>query len=640
MYYRPQPSQKKPSPRKSDLKKFPAPTGGWISNRNLSSPMIGEGTQAQGAAVLDNFFPTSTTAILRRGKELYATLGSGEDEVQSLFTYVNGLNRKMFSSTESTIYDITTVLVPYNWRLVTENGDYIVTENGDYFGQSSTEDLEKFQGSTSGKWITVQFATDGGIYLIGVNGVDTGFIYDGNGFYPYVPGGAWTLSYDNVVTDFQVGEVITGGTSGATGTVYEIIPGGGLVLTGSAGTFVDNETLTGDMGGEAESSSASVNLVPGVTFPDGLTTADMSYVWAYKNRIWFAQKESLNIWYMDEVAAVGGEPVVYPMGGIFTMGGSILWGDAWAIGTGAAGGLSDQMVVTSSEGEVAVFQGSYPEATGDWTHVGTYRIGRPLGNRAHFRGGGDIAVATSVGLIPLSKAISLDVTALSPAAVSYNIQDAWQQAVDGRGLDDWSCMLWPERKMAVMSPPITIGDYDPVLFISNSETGAWCRYTNWDARAMCVFQGEMYFGGPSGEVFKANVTGSDSGSVYTGVYIPLFDDLGQPANLKVPKLGRGVTRSKANLTYGLQFKSDFNTTTGAAPTASSGDGTNAWGSGIWGQSVWGGTSANVFNAQWKSLGGTGYYISACYQVTSGGNVPLDVEIVHIEMSYTMAEIVT
>ncbi len=641
MYQRPILAQKKPAQRKSYLKKFPAPTGGWISNRNLSSPMIGEGTQAQGAAVLDNFFPTSTTAILRRGKELYATLGEGDEGVTSLFTYVNGLNRKLFASTANTIYDITNILVPYNYRLVTENGDYIVTENGDYFGQSSTEDMEAFEGALGGNWITVQFATTGGIYLIGVNGASTGFIYDGNAFYPYSPGGAWALSYDNITQDFVVGEVITGGTSGAVGTVYEVLSGGALILIDVTGTFQDNESLTGDKGGSAQASSASSNIVPGVTFPGSLTTADMSYVWVFKNRIWFAQKESLNVWYMDAPDAVGGAPVVYPMGGILTVGGGVLWGDSWSMGTGAAGGLSDQMVVTSTEGEVAVFQGTYPGAgLSDWQHVGTYRIGRPLGNRAHFRGGGDIAVATSVGLIPLSKAISLDVTALSPAAVSYNIQDAWQQAVDGRGLEDWSCMLWPERKMAIMSPPITIGTYDPVLFISNSETGAWCRYTNWDARAMCVFQGEMYFGGPNGEVFKANVTGMDNGFVYTGVYIPLFDDLGSPANLKIPKMGRGVARAKANLSYGLRFKADFDIDPGSAPTASSADGSNAWGTGVWGQSVWGGTNPNIFNAQWKSLGGTGYYVSACYQVTSGSSVPLDVEIVHLEISLTMGEIVT
>lgn len=640
MYNRPIVSQKRPSPRKSDLKKFDAPTAGWISNRNLASPITQGGPQGQGAAVLDNFFPTATTAVLRRGKELYATLGNGEEDVTSLFTYVNGLNRRMFSSTSSTIYDITNILVPYNWRLVTQDGDYIVTENGDYFGQSSTEDHEVLTGATGGNWVTVQFATTGGVYLIGVNGSSTGFIFDGNGFYPYSAGGAWALSYDNITQDFVVGEVITGGTSGAVGTVYEVLSGGALVLIDVTGTFEDNEFLNGSEGGDAQAASASSNIVPGITFPDSLTTADMSYVWVYKNRLWFVQKDSLNIWYMDAPDAIGGDPVIYPMGGIFNMGGSVLWGSAWSFESGASGGLSDQMVVASTEGEVAVFQGSYPEATNDWRIVGTYRIGRPLGNRAHFRGGGDIAVATSVGLIPLSKAISLDVTALSPAAVSYNIQDEWQKAVDERGLEDWQCEIWPERKMAVMSPPSPIGNYNPTLLISNTETGAWCRYTNWDARAMCVFQGELYFGGPNGEIFKANVTGNDNGQTYTGVYIPLFDDLGSPSNKKVPKLGRGKSRSKANLSYSLKFKGDFDIEPGAQPTASSADGSNAWGSGVWGQSVWGGTNPSVISEQWKSLGGLGYYISLCYQVTSGGNVPLDVEIINLEMSFTVGEIVT
>ncbi|QIC52882.1 structural protein [Brucella phage EF4] len=141
------------------------------------------------------------------------------------------------------------------------------------------------------------------------------------------------MSYDNVIQDFSVGEVITGDTSGAEGTVSEILPGGGLVLKDivnaknvSGGSFLDNEMLTGDQGGSAQAASVLSNIVPGVAFPDGLTTADMSYVWAFKNRLWFAQKESLNIWYMDAPDAVGGDPVVYPMGGILTLGGSVLWG--------------------------------------------------------------------------------------------------------------------------------------------------------------------------------------------------------------------------------------------------------------------------------------------------------------------------
>src|SRR5690606_21483636 len=118
-------------------------------------------------------------------------------------------------------------------------------------------------------------------------------------FWPYVYGGVWALSYVNEVTPFTVGEVVTGGKSGATGTIIEIVSGGGLVLTGDAADFEDNETLTGSLGGEATASSESASLAPGVEFPSGLTSADMAYVWVYKNRLWFIQKGSLNAYYMD-----------------------------------------------------------------------------------------------------------------------------------------------------------------------------------------------------------------------------------------------------------------------------------------------------------------------------------------------------
>lgn len=647
MYHRPQLAPKRPAQRKSEMHKFDAPVAGWISNRSLSSPMSQGG--AQGAAILDNFFPTSTTAVLRRGKELYATLGEGTEAeaVTAIFSYLNGLNRKLFASTASTIYDITSILSPSNWTLADNNGDTLATEDGDTLGVASTFNKEVFENALGGNWVVVQFATAGGIFLVGVNGESEGLLYDGASFYPYVAGGVSVISFDAGTADFTPGSLLTGGTSGATATIYEIVdsgtPGeGALLLTDITGTFQDNEIVTDADGGSATAASVATSVAPGIVFPGSLTTADMSYVWIYKFRLWFIEKDSLNAWYMDNVDSVGGSPEVYPLGGIMGRGGHLLWGDSWALGTGAEGGLSDQMVICSSIGEIAVFQGSYPDNTPpDWINVGVYRVGTPLGNKAHFRGGGDIAVATSVGLVPLSKAISLDVTALSPAAVSYNIQDAWQTAVDGRGLEGWHCELWPERKMAIISPPITIGAYDPVLFISNTETGAWCRYTNWDARAMEVFQGQLYFGGPEGRIYRANVTGSDAGDTYTGVYVPLFDDLGTPANRKVPKVGRGVARARAQLEYALRFQGDFNAgNIGAPPTATPVDGSNSWGTGIWGQAVWGSENPSVVSQNWKSLGGVGYSVSMSYQVTSGSSVPIDAEIVRLEMSWTMGDIVS
>ena len=600
--------------------------------------------QEQGAAILDNFFPSSTTVTLRRGKELYATLGFGDKPVTSMFTYVNGNNRKMFASTGDTVYNITEIEVPYNWQIVDSDGNTIVDDYGNYFGSLSTVGLEAYKNTNGGEWSVVQFATTGGVYLVGVNGASTGFVYDGADFWPYQDGGVWKLQFNTMTSAFKVGEVVTGGTSGKSGTIYKIKMEGAnighLYLTGTnANGFTAGENLTGDKGGAAKVTAASTNVVPGVKFDRGLTTADMSYVWVYKNRLWFVQKDSQNVWYMDNVDSIGGKPDIYTLGGIYSLGGSVLWGAPWALSSGAQGGLSDQVVITSSEGEVAVFQGTHPK-DGGWVHVGAYRIGKPMGKRAHFRGGGDIAVITSVGLIPLSKAISLDVTALTPAAVSYNIQDAWRQATMERGMEGWEAQLWPERKMAVISPPSATGRYDPILFVANTETGAWCRFTNWDARAMCVFNGQLYFGGAEGKVYKAYVSGKDDDTVYTGVYMPLYEDLDSPANIKVPKLGRAVVRGRAKINYSLNFMSDYNLKIPPAPSAVAVENSNIWGGGTWGKSVWGNPVPTTITDDWKSLAGMGYSCSLAFQMTSGAVLAIDAEIIRLEMSFTMGEIVS
>src|SRR3546814_15768111 len=104
----------------------------------------------------------------------------------SLFAYVNGLNKRLFGATDDRVYDI------FGW-----GSDWI----------------EMFGSYTGGYWSTAQFATTGGVYLIGVNGSDEGFIFDGAEFYPNVAGRIFGLSYDAAVTPFTEGDTLTGGTS-------------------------------------------------------------------------------------------------------------------------------------------------------------------------------------------------------------------------------------------------------------------------------------------------------------------------------------------------------------------------------------------------------------------------------------------
>jgi hypothetical protein len=640
-----QPGAQARRPRASDPKKFDAPVAGWISNRALASPS-GNGIPApQGAIVLDNYFPRAGTVKLRRGKQLYATLENTDIPVTALFSYRNGNNERLFGANEETIYDLTSIVTPFSGEIVADDDNLIVTEGGDWFGFSSTEGLDVISNFTGGDWVVVQFATTGGVYLIGVNGEDDGFIFDGDFFWANISGGVSRLNYDAETVAFVDGESITGGTSGATATIYRVTDEGAgvgyLLIYDITGTFVDNETLTGSIAGSATSNGVASVISPGVTFgSSGLTTADMSYVWVYKNRLYFAQKDSLVAWYLDDADAIGGDATPFPLSGVFGLGGSLMFGQAWSLEGGAQGGLSEQCVFVSNQGEVAIYQGLFPGDADTWAKVGTYRIGRPLGKRAFLRGGGDLAIATSVGLVPLSKAISLDITSLNIATVSYAIADAWADATQLRGFDDWQCALWPEQKMAIVSPPDLIGSSEPVLFVSNSETGAWARFTGWQALCMEVFRGQLYFGSPDGKVFQANVSGVDEDLPYTGTVVPMHDDFGNPTSLKVPKVARTVSRSNTAINAQVTTSFDFDDARPSPPDAAASDLGNVWGEGIWGQSVWGTKLPSVINQGWQSVGGAGYAVAPCYQVTSGSLRPLDDELIRIDLTYTVAEMVS
>lgn len=71
------------------------------------------------------------------------------------------------------------------------------------------------------------------------------------------------LKYDTQTGAFTVGLVVTGGTSGATGTIVEILDNdgtsGSLILSGVSGTFEDNEAITDSSTGAALANGANAS---------------------------------------------------------------------------------------------------------------------------------------------------------------------------------------------------------------------------------------------------------------------------------------------------------------------------------------------------------------------------------------------
>ena len=622
-------------PRVSNLRTFPAATSGWISNQNLSSPS----PRVQGAVVLDNFFPTATGTRLRRGSVLYATLGNGTQNVTSIFSYNNGSNRRLFASTETDIYDITNIVTPFNYRLKTDEDDLIVTDEGDYIGEFSTSGLDVVSGQVGGAWIVTQFATSGGTFLVAVNGTDPMQIYDGSEWYPITSEQINTLSFDAETSPFVEGEIVTGGTSGATGTIIRVETDGtaGIFVLGTitGGPFVDDEILTGSITGDAVANGGSTILFNGIT---GVSTASLSYVWTYKNRLFFIEKDSMTAWYLP-IDQIGGTATSFPMGGVFSIGGSLLFGSSWSLDSSGDGGLSEQCIFITTEGEVAVYQGTNPSSAPDWQKVGTYRIGKPLGPEAWIRAGGDIVVATDIGFVPLSQAIQRDYAALSPAAVSFPIETAWNDAVSARRSAYWHCAVWPDRQMVVVALP-TLAGQNPEIYVTNARTGAWARFTGWDGKCLEVFQGRLFYGTTEGRVIEAYVSGLDQGQTYTATSVPLFTDFGQGASIKIANIARVTTRGPYEVEAQLSVMENYMVELPSPPSSLPIEGGSQWGVGIWGSSVWGDEPTTKVQQYWTSVGGRGYALAPAVQITSGSVVPNDVEIISTDLSYDTADIIS
>lgn len=504
---------------------FVAPTAGWIANRALA---VSAG--APGAAVLDNFFPLPTGAILRRGSIKRFNIGAGP--VQSLFRYVSGGKSELFASISGPIHSV---------------------------GGSTPSEVRT--GGTDGDWKVQQFTTSGGTFLIGVNGTDAAWIYDGATF-----------------------------------------------------------------------SATSI------TFPSGiaLTTASLSYVWAHNNRLWFAQKDGLSAWYLP-VDQVGGELTELPLGGVFQRGGVLLFGQAWSVSAG--GGLTDQCVFVTTEGEVAAYQGIDPGAVATWGLVGLYRIGKPLGAKAFTKAGGDLLIATNIGLVSLAAASQQDLAAMGAGAISYPIQEAWSEAVAKRGVTGWRCSIWAEGGMMLVSPPLD-GASQPTCFVANVNTGAWCRFTNWRIASMETFNGLLHFGDFDGNLWIGNTTGADNNLPYTGACIPLFTDLGAPASRKVARNARLVKRSAFPSQEKLTAIFNFSERLPAAPPAIDVGDSSLWGTGIWNETTWGLETSDIVTSEWRSVGGSGHDVSVCVQVTSGSLPPLDVELIRIDATFETAGLVS
>jgi hypothetical protein len=360
---------------------------------------------------------------------------------------------------------------------------------------------------------------------------------------------------------------------------------------------------------------------PAITFADGTLPSQIGAAFLFKQRQFLIKSGTMDAYHLG-VNSIGGAATVFPLGGVMKRGGGLLTGFTWSPESGD--GLNMLACFVSTEGEIAVYQGDDPTVAASWALKGVYKIAKPLGKNAYIQAGGDILICTTAGLIPLSQVFQRDRDTVNLAALSRPIDDDWRRvaAVMPYG---WSITLWEELSLAVVTFPFTAVAPD-TTFVLNIQTGKWSIITGWKATAYASHQGGLYFGDGSGQIWQANASGADDGMPFKATYLSHFMPVGGVGSRCQATLAHMYFTAKVNPVVQLFARANGDLTEPQGPAVTqAGAIVSEWDVGKWDEAMWDVGAVITKIQRRQNVRATGDMMALGCVVTSGGSVPLQLD---------------
>jgi hypothetical protein len=574
---------------------FPAPTRGLVQNENESYMQPGS------AVVMDNWKPTMKGASLRGGHNRWAELPE-TTPIISAFEYASGDVHKMFVANINKVYDVTT----------------------------STPALVA-SGRTSGNYVASQLANQGGDWLLALNDAgDAPLRFNGT---------TWTSLATTTPTDWLVSTayaINARARDPADGSRWKCLV---AHTSPGTGTFAAARAATPGQWTIDLAADDSVFIIgpAGTPIENG---GNLVYVCKYRNRWFFIEKNSMNAWFLP-LNAVGGQLSMIPMSGAATKGGKLLFCTTWSIDAGD--GIDDKIVFCTDLGELLIFTGGDPTSAANWRQEGRYEVSAPMGMNAHIAVGGDLLIATVDGIVPTSGAITKTRVELELAAITRNIKIMWRAEVLEKREWPWTMEKWDEYGGIFVAVPGSASGKERCLVV-NAATGAWARYTGWDATCFVRMRGDMFFGTQNGIVMQADRTGYDDGRPYVAVLVGGWEVFQSPSQTVTWRQARASFTARAGEPFAPQLSGtvDYVVTLPTPPNAGPDPGVlDLWDQGLWDTAIWdAGTPPPlvVRNTGWVSVGLTGFSHAPVVQVTVGQNARPEVDLISIAATFERAGI--
>jgi hypothetical protein len=488
--------------------------------------------------------------------------------------------------------------------------------NGVIYNASTSTATSVFTGLANSKFQHCMISTDGGNFIIAVNGLDSAMVYDGTRWFRM----ATTSTAQTIST------ITRGGTGNLTATLttsapHGLVTGNRVTISGATesnynGTYVI--TVTGASAftytmATAPAANATVVGTYSVLGITGVNSNTFINVNMCQNRLFFVQKNSMTFWYLN-VESIAGAALDFPLGGIARSGGFLQAMGTWTLDAGY--GVDDLSAFVTSMGEVIVYKGTNPSDPANWSEVGVWQLGQTFSRRCFFKFGGDLLLLTQDGLVPMSGALQssrLDPRINLTDKIYYAVSQAATIYYESFG---WQINYFASENMLILNIPNGTG-YEQ--YVMHTITKSWARFTGINAICWEVSGNNRIFFGANGFVGEFYTQLSDNGSNIVATAqqaYSYFDTRGQNKRFT---LVRPILQTDNGLpTVLCGISTDFDTvplTNQIAFNPSTLD-VATWDNAVWDDANWGG---NLTTSKfWQGVTGTGFAGSININVASQG----------------------
>lgn len=335
----------------------------------------------------------------------------------------------------------------------------------------------------------------------------------------------------------------------------------------------------------------------------GATSSTFANVAQFKERLWFSVVNSLDLYYLP-LQSIAGAASKFPLGAVFHKGGYVIGLGTYSNDSGD--GADDYFVIVTSNGEIAVYQGTDPTSATYWSLVGVYTVGAPIGRRCCLRWNGDLAILTVDGIVSMRAALQFSRESIQKATITGKIQTLFSQQAQNYSTNfGWMLCTFPKTRYLIVNVP-AIANTTQTQDVMNTVTGAWTTFTNMNAGCWGTANNLLFFGGNDGTVYQADDGNLDNGGNISWELQTAWQINGEQTN-KLYTAVRPTLLVGVGVTYAIGIDVDFavNTPTGYLPALASNAPAATW---AWTWPItWGGTA--IIDQRWQTAGAYGTWAS-------------------------------